>query len=95
MPSQTLARVIECNNFQDARKFLANNGQKGRQRGILREGVYAINIALFNVITEDRVFTLGVGKELGRVATPTRGIAGFQPADHQRPSRSDRNRDRA
>ena len=57
-PRQTLGRVVECNNFQDARKFLAHGGQKGRQRGILREGVYAINIALFNVITEDRVFTL-------------------------------------
>jgi len=28
LPSQTLARVIDCNNFQDARKFLTNNGQK-------------------------------------------------------------------
>lgn len=60
---QTLARVVECNNFQDARAFLsASNGrpigQKGRQRGILREGVYAINLALFNVITEDEVYTL-------------------------------------
>ena len=43
MPSQTLAKIIDCNNFQDARKFLAHGGQKGRQRGILREGVYAIN----------------------------------------------------
>src|SRR6478736_5773935 len=49
-PSQTLARVVQCNNFQDARAFLgesANNdrpvGQRGRQRGVIREGVYAIN----------------------------------------------------
>jgi uncharacterized membrane protein YqiK len=32
MPSQTLAKVVECNNFQDARKFLGSGGQKGRQR---------------------------------------------------------------
>jgi len=32
MPSQTLARIVECNNFQDARKFLSSGGQKGRQR---------------------------------------------------------------
>ena len=56
-PSQTLARVVDCNNFQDARAFLAS-GQRGRQRAILREGVYAINLALFVVITEDVVYHL-------------------------------------
>ena len=33
-------------------------GQRGRQLEILREGVYAINPALFLVITEDAVYTL-------------------------------------
>lgn len=33
-------------------------GQRGRQLAILREGVYAINPALFIVITEDAVYTL-------------------------------------
>src|SRR5205823_10129122 len=61
-PSQTLARVVPCMNFQDARAFLIGTidastpvgesafvpvGQRGRQRAILREGVYAINLALF------------------------------------------------
>ena len=79
MPSQTLARVVECNNFQDARKFLASNGQKGRQRGILREGVYAINIALFNVITEDRVFTLEWAKSLEEWQHQLKELDGFSP----------------
>ena len=68
-PSQTLGRVVECNNFQDARAFLVGEaagagrasplvGQRGRQRAILREGVYAINLALFVVITEDAVYRL-------------------------------------
>jgi uncharacterized membrane protein YqiK len=62
-PSQTLARVVECNNFQDADAFLGVGksepaGQRGRQRAILREGVYAINLALFVVITEDAVYRL-------------------------------------
>ena len=62
-PTQTLGRVTPCNNFQDARAFLGDGkpelaGQRGRQRAILREGVYAINPALFVVITEDAIFTL-------------------------------------
>ena len=28
-PQQTLARVIECGNFQDVRAFMANGGQRG------------------------------------------------------------------
>lgn len=63
-PSQTLGRVVACNHFQDARVFLypgaetAMRGQRGRQRIILREGMYAINLALFVVITEDAVYHL-------------------------------------
>jgi uncharacterized membrane protein YqiK len=62
-PSQTLARVVQSNHFQDARAFLgepgsSNRGQRGRQRAILREGVYAINPALFIVISEDAVYSL-------------------------------------
>ncbi len=65
-PSQTLGRIAMCNNFQDARAFLGETanreqvsaGQRGRQRGILREGVYAINPALFVVITEECVYQL-------------------------------------
>ncbi len=79
MPSQTLARVVDCNNFQDAARFLAQGGQKGRQRGILREGVYAINIALFNVITEDRVFTLEWSKGLEEWQEQLEELEGFSP----------------
>ena len=53
-PSQTLGRVVPCTNFQDARAFLTGKGgspdteptlgQRGRQRALLREGVYAINL---------------------------------------------------
>lgn len=66
-PTQKLARVVACANFQNARRFLSPEsesgevpltGQRGRQRSILREGVYAINLALFVVITEDRVYVL-------------------------------------
>src|SRR3954468_20559792 len=45
-PTQTLGRIVECNGFQNPAAFLQNGGQRGRQRGILREGVYAVNTAL-------------------------------------------------
>jgi uncharacterized membrane protein YqiK len=63
-PSQTLGRVVPCDNFQDARAFLtreseeAHHGQRGRQRAILREGVYAINPAAFVVMTETGAYVL-------------------------------------
>jgi len=64
-PEQTLGRVVECNHFQNARVFLTTRGevvgQRGRQRAILREGVYAINVALFVVITEEAVYSLDLG----------------------------------
>jgi uncharacterized membrane protein YqiK len=51
-PIQTLGKIIpEANNFQDVTGFLQNGGQRGPQRGILREGTYAINLAQFIVIT--------------------------------------------
>ncbi len=61
---QTLGSVVPCNHFQDAVAFLEGDGksprrgQRGRQLAILREGVYAVNPALFLVITENAVFNL-------------------------------------
>ncbi|HEY8665516.1 MAG TPA: SPFH domain-containing protein [Tepidisphaeraceae bacterium] len=92
-PSQTLGRVVDCNNFQDAFAFLGKagkaerdtHGQRGRQRIILREGVYAINLALFNVICEDAVYRLdsqGGRRELETVVSwqkELRQIDGFSP----------------
>ena len=52
IPSERiLGRLVECDNYQDARKFLANGGEKGRQLGILTAGTYRLNLALFTVIT--------------------------------------------
>jgi uncharacterized membrane protein YqiK len=91
-PSQTLGRVITCNNFQDARTFLGESGQadestlgqRGRQRAILREGVYAINLSLFLVITEDMVYHLNLQgrQELETLVSwqnELREIEGFNP----------------
>jgi uncharacterized membrane protein YqiK len=52
IPSERiLAKVVECDDFQDARKFLTNGGEKGRQLGILTAGTYRINTAQFTVIS--------------------------------------------
>jgi uncharacterized membrane protein YqiK len=99
-PSQTIGRVVESNNFQDARTFLsepegkeeeAARGQRGRQRAILREGVYAINPAVFIVITEDNVYGLRhllESRESEIVASwhqQMREIDGFNPVVVGRP----------
>ncbi len=89
-PSQTLGRVTDCNKFQDARAFLGDGaaegefGQRGRQRAIIREGVYAINLALFVVMTEDVVYRLEVqtGRELETLKAwqdQLRNVDGFSP----------------
>jgi len=52
IPSQRiLGKYVDCDDFQDARKFLLNGGEKGRQLGILTAGAYRINTALFTIIT--------------------------------------------
>ena len=44
-----LGDEIECDQFQDAEKFLDNGGYKGPQVGILRPGRYRINTLAFSV----------------------------------------------
>ncbi|HEV2805271.1 MAG TPA: SPFH domain-containing protein, partial [Chthoniobacterales bacterium] len=84
-----LACVVPCNNFQDARSFLGDSagadeaavGQRGRQRSILREGVYAINLALFVVITEDRVFSGPVKESADRYESWKAQLAALRAFD--------------
>src|SRR5205809_393940 len=45
-----LGKIVDCDNFQDARKFFVNGGEKGRQLGMLTAGTYRINTALFTII---------------------------------------------
>ncbi|MGE5683398.1 MAG: SPFH domain-containing protein [Bacillota bacterium] len=59
-PSHILGKVVDCNNYQDARAFLSNGGEKGRQLGILTAGTYRINTALFQVITRSNAESHGM-----------------------------------
>ncbi len=84
-PIQTLGKVIpEGSNFQNARGFLMNGGQKGPQRGIIREGTYAFNLAQFIIITEDKVYYLPMGTRsdeitIMKMAEQLREREGFRP----------------
>ena len=50
-----LGEHIECDNFQDATKFLANGGQRGRQATYITAGSYRINTLLFQVSTTEMI----------------------------------------
>ncbi|MFP5042629.1 SPFH domain-containing protein [Parasediminibacterium sp. JCM 36343] len=50
-----LGHRVECDNFQDADKFLQNGGQRGRQAVYITTGSYRINTMLFQVSVTDMV----------------------------------------
>lgn len=62
-PMQVLASNVTANDFENVAAFMGSGGQRGPQRQILREGTYAINLAQFVVITEERVYYLPLGRD--------------------------------
>ena len=50
-----LGQRAECDNFQDAEKFLNNGGQRGRQTVYITAGSYRINTFIFQVSVTDMV----------------------------------------
>ncbi|MCC7021163.1 MAG: hypothetical protein IT332_15480 [Ardenticatenales bacterium] len=62
-PGQTLASNASVVNFEDADAFLRGGGQRGPQRQVLREGIYAFNLAQFAVITDEKVYALALSGE--------------------------------
>ncbi|HSO12398.1 MAG TPA: SPFH domain-containing protein [Anaerolineales bacterium] len=81
--TQTLASNAEVGDFQDVEGFLKNNGQRGPQRRILREGTYAINLMQFIVLTDERVYSLPLSREeqdvINRMAQVIAERGGFVP----------------
>jgi uncharacterized membrane protein YqiK len=65
----------------DAAAFLAQGGQAGPQRRILRAGTYAINTALFVVLTDEgvRQIPLGDTDRASDLAALITARAGYQP----------------
>lgn len=84
-PSQTLGKIIkEGSNFQNVNGFITNGGQKGPQRGILREGTYAFNLAQFIILTEDKTYYLPMGDKseaasISEMTSMLKGRDGFNP----------------
>jgi len=82
-PGQSLAGNGSADDFEDVRAFLSAGGQKGPQRKVLREGVYAINAAQFIVLTRASTYALALAQadadtiEAMRAQIEARG--GFHP----------------
>ncbi|MEO5558261.1 MAG: SPFH domain-containing protein [Dokdonella sp.] len=70
-------------DFEDVRSFLAGGGQKGPQRKLLREGVYAINAAQFIVLTRASTYALELasadGDTIIAMRTQIESRDGFHP----------------
>lgn len=97
-PEQTLGKIIpQSNNFQDVAAFLENGGQRGPQRGILREGTYAINLAMFVVVTPSGIHTIASTdrekNELASVERTLRERNAFSPVVIMGNSSDDPDRD--
>lgn len=81
--TQALASNTGARTFEDTRAFLAQGGQRGPQRRLLREGTYAINLAQFAVFTEGETYSLvlerGEQAMLTRMAELVTSRGGFEP----------------
>ncbi len=66
-PGRILARAVDCDHFQDARRFLTGGGERGRQLAIITAGTYRINTELFQIITSYNAGELGMNSEYLRV----------------------------
>lgn len=83
-PGQLVGRSVQGhNNFQQAEKFLQNNGQKGPQVDILRPGTYNIHTGIFKVEIRDAVSVddgkIGVVEALGGEPMPKGDVVADSP----------------
>ena len=78
-----LGDEVDCDQFQDARKFLSNGGVRGPQIGFLRPGSYRVNTYAFDVkvqkATEIKENELGIITALDGIPLPTGYIIAPRP----------------
>jgi len=81
-----LARKVSSDNFQDAKAFLENGGQKGRQTAFITTGSYRINTFLFEIVMADQIKIfenmVGVVTALDGEPIPIGQIAGKYVESH-------------
>ncbi len=81
-----LARKVDSDNFQDAKAFLDNGGQKGRQTAFITTGSYRINTFLFEIIIVEQIKIyenmIGVVTALDGEPIPVGQIAGKLTENH-------------
>lgn len=84
--NRILAHSVECNNFQSAKSFLDNGGEKGKQLGMLTAGKYRINTRLFQIsttpVTSIPANAVGVVTTLDGAPLESGEIAGATVPDH-------------
>ena len=81
-PGQTLGSMPEGASFEHVRSFIELGGQRGPQRTILREGVHAINIAQFVILTSEGTHAVALSGDAGALEGMRNAIAerdGFNP----------------
>lgn len=82
-PGQSLAANASADNYESVREFLASGGQKGPQRKLLREGMYAINVAQFVVLTQAKTYALQLAQSdadtIAAMRTQIESRDGFHP----------------
>lgn len=83
-----LARHVDCDEFQDARAFLTNGGQRGTQISVVKPGTYRINTQLFKIdlheetVIEDGMVGIVTTLEGQALNTSIGEIAGRQVNGH-------------
>lgn len=82
-----LGDEVDCNNFQDAKMFLDNDGRKGPQVAILRPGSYRINKYAFKIVkapvTEIPAEQIGVVIANDGLPLPSGNIVAPRPLETQ------------
>ncbi len=77
---------MDCDSFQDTRKFLTNGGERGPQIAIIPPGTYRINTAMFTIelepVLEIKDNMVGIVTTKDGKPLPKGEIAGGEVANH-------------
>jgi uncharacterized membrane protein YqiK len=81
-----LARHVDSDDFQDAKAFLTNGGQRGKQVSFINAGTYRINSFLFDIVEADitpiKEGSIGVVTALDGTPLDAGNIAGKEVNGH-------------